>query len=67
MGNPFQMPNRGQPNQGQKPAQRELQPGADHAATDKANANPLPTHPDTQNRDLNDQERQNEEENSNNR
>jgi len=67
MGNPFQMPNRGQQKEGQKPVQREPQPGGDQVATDKANANPLPNHPDTQNRDLNDQERENEEENSNNR
>ena len=67
MGNPFQVPNRGGQKQGQKPAQREPQAGADQPVTDKANANPLPNHPDTQNRDLNDQERENEEENSNNR
>jgi len=67
MGNPFQKPNRGQQNQGQKPARREPQPGADEKATDNANVNSLPNHPDTQNRDLNDQERENEEENSNNR
>jgi hypothetical protein len=67
MGHQFQKPNREQQNQGQKPAQREQQPGADQAAKDKANANPLPNRPDTQNRDLNDQERENEEENSNNR
>jgi hypothetical protein len=65
MGNPSQKPNRAQQSQGQKPGRREPQPGADEKATD--NANSLPNHPDTQNRDLNDQERENEEENSNNR
>jgi hypothetical protein len=58
---------RSQQKHGQKPTQREPQPGADQAPTDDANAGSLPNHPDTQNRDLNDQERENEEENSNNR
>jgi hypothetical protein len=60
------MSNGGQQNQGQKPAERERQPGG-RAATDKTNTNPLPNHQDTQNSDLNDQERENEEENSNTR